>query len=246
MTLQLSAGLSDRLFPTLFSKTFFLVSVQLLLTWFTTLLVFRFFLDIDPKLIAASGSDEEIADHTNPKWHWVFAKQSFNAILILWMAVFFLLLFWGASQPLPLAFSLFSFWSVITGVMLEYALITVDQGFGQRMIALTATVIFACALVGIYSGINFGFLQIPLLIALTGLVIFNTIRLFGAMKSVRQGLVSGFGISLFTLYLIFDFNSLAEKQAAGENGWPAAMRMAINIYLDAINLLLQLLSRHHH
>jgi FtsH-binding integral membrane protein len=162
------------------------------------------------------------------------------------MGVFFLLLFWGVNQPLPLAFSLFTVWSIITGVMLEYALITVDQAFGRRMIALTATIIFACALVGIYSGVNFGFLQIALFVALTGLVIFNTIRLFGGMKSVKQGLVSGFGICLFTLYLIYDFNSLSQRDAAGENGWPEAMRISIKIYLDAINLLLHLLSRGHH
>ena len=95
--------------------------------------------------------------------------------------------------------------------MLEYVLITFDHGFGQRMIALTATVIFACAVVGICSKIDFGFLQIPLFIALTSLVGFNIFRLFGAMKSVRQGLVSGFGIVLFTLYLLFDFNSLEKN-----------------------------------
>jgi FtsH-binding integral membrane protein len=149
-------------------------------------------------------------------------------------------------QPLPLAFSLFTVWSMITGVMLEYVLITIDQGFGQRMIALTATIIFACALVGIYSGVNFGFLKIPLFIALSGLVLFNIVRLFGGMKSVSQGIVSAFGICLFTLYLIFDFNALSQRDAAGDNGWPEAMRLSINIYLDAINLLLHLLSRHHH
>jgi FtsH-binding integral membrane protein len=197
-------------------------------------------------LINTSGSDEDIGAHVRPKWHWVFAKWSFNLILIVWFAVFFLLLGWGVDQPLPVAFSLFTLWSFITGVMLEYVLITFDQGLGRRMIALTATVILACALVGIYSGIDFGFLQIPLFIALTGLVGFNLFRLFGAMKSVRQGLVSAFGIAVFTLYLLFDFNSLAKQEAAGEDSWPEAMRMAIKIYLDAINLLLHLLSRHHH
>jgi FtsH-binding integral membrane protein len=246
MSLQAPDALVDHLLPTLFSKTFFLVSVQLLATWLTTYVVFRFFLDIDPQLAATSGSDQNIATNVKPKWHWVFTKASFNAILIFWFATFLVLLWWGVNQPLPLAFSLFTLWSFITGVMLEYVLITFDHGFGQRMIALTATVIFACAVVGIYSKIDFGFLQIPLFIALTSLVGFNIFRLFGAMKSVRQGLVSGFGIVLFTLYLLFDFNSLEKRQAAGDNGWPEAMSMSIKIYLDAINLLLNLLSRHHH
>jgi FtsH-binding integral membrane protein len=100
--------------------------------------------------------------------------------------------------------------------------------------------------VGTYSKVDLGFLQLPLFIALTGLLGFNLFRLFGAMRSVSQGLVSSFGIALFTLYLLFDFNSLAKKDAAGEYGWPEAMKLAIKIYLDAINLLLQLLSKHHH
>jgi len=49
--------------------------------------------------------------------------------------------------------------------------------------------------------------------------------------------------------LVLDFNSLLKKENAGENTWPDAMHLAIKIYLDIINLILQLLkllSKHHH
>ncbi|TAK99577.1 MAG: hypothetical protein EPO08_15960 [Rhodospirillaceae bacterium] len=236
----------DDLLPTLFSKTFFIVSAQLLITWLTTHAVFVFFERIDPKLSDTNQSDSKIVEDVEQRWRWIFTDSTQNLILVVWFATFLILLFWGEYQELPISFSVFSAWSIITGIMLEYVLITFDQGLGRRVIALTAAIILLCAVIGIYSKIDLGFLQPFLFIALNGLVLFSILRLFGAMKSVRQGAVSSFGIGLFTLYLLFDFNSVAKRQAAGQNSWIDAMRMAIKIYLDAINLLLHLLSKHHH
>ena len=51
-----------------------------------------------------------------------------------------------------------------------------------------------------------------------------------------------FGVVIFTGYLLFDFNRLAQLKAQEtSNTWPVAMNLAISIYLDIINLFLDLL-----
>jgi len=50
------------------------------------------------------------------------------------------------------------------------------------------------------------------------------------------------GCIIFTGYLLFDFNHLAEAvKYKGYNTWPVAMDFTINIYLDVINLFIKLL-----
>jgi FtsH-binding integral membrane protein len=50
-----------------------------------------------------------------------------------------------------------------------------------------------------------------------------------------------FGVLLFTLYLLYDFDRLESLEAQGETSWSAAIDIAVNLYLDIINLFLDLL-----
>jgi len=47
------------------------------------------------------------------------------------------------------------------------------------------------------------------------------------------------GAIIFTFYLLFDFSRL--EKMAGDESWGAAIEIAVNIYLDIINLFLDLL-----
>ena len=49
------------------------------------------------------------------------------------------------------------------------------------------------------------------------------------------------GAILFTLFLLYDFNRLAAMNNQGVNNWEAALRIAVSLYLDIINLLLEIL-----
>ncbi len=246
----------DHLFPTLLSKTFFIVSVQLFVTWLTTHFVFLFFMRIDPKLEKSNfytkgGSTffGRLANDTEPRYRWVFSVQFFYFILAFGFGLFLLLLFWGINQPLGVSFSLFSVWSFLMGVELEYVLLNVEEGLGRKVIALTSVIVLGTALVGMYSRVDFGFLQWPLFIALLLLLAFSLFQVFASMDGLKQRIISAFGVAIFTLYLIFDFNLLVKKENAGDNNWPDAMHLAIKIYLDIINLILKLLSllgKHHH
>jgi len=230
----------DDFFPTLFSKTFFVLSSQLFITWATTQILFSFLKRKDPQLEGQPISALEELKQSNPDLFATLGRL-FMADLIGSIIVFLVLLFWGVNQSLAVSLSLFSVWSIMTGFQLEYVLLSVDHGVGRKVLALTTSIVLGAALIGIYSHIDFNYLQIPLFIGLIGLLIFNTVGLFKSLTSTSQRLAAIFGVALFTLYLVFDFDRLAQKNAAGANTWSAAMRLAIDIYLDIINLILQLI-----
>ena len=61
-------------------------------------------------------------------------------------------------------------------------------------------------------------------------------------KSERRRIIYSYcGVVIFSLYLIYDFNYLEKAIAAGDNSWGTAVRVAVNLYLDIINLFLDLL-----
>lgn len=49
------------------------------------------------------------------------------------------------------------------------------------------------------------------------------------------------GAVIFSLYLLYDFDQLEKSALAGDVSWETAINFAISIYLDIINLFLDLL-----
>ncbi|MBP19376.1 MAG: hypothetical protein CMQ21_10865 [Gammaproteobacteria bacterium] len=49
------------------------------------------------------------------------------------------------------------------------------------------------------------------------------------------------GTVLFVCCLLFDFHRLAQMQESGVNDWETALQISISLYLDIINLLLEIL-----
>ena len=49
-----------------------------------------------------------------------------------------------------------------------------------------------------------------------------------------------FGAFIFSLFLLFDFNLIAKEEYMSNN-WDSAFELAFTIYLDMINLLLEIL-----
>ena len=49
------------------------------------------------------------------------------------------------------------------------------------------------------------------------------------------------GVVIFTLYLLFDLNTLEKRIEMGDESWGTAIRVSVNLYLDIINLFLDLL-----
>ena len=225
----------------LYAKTFIILGVQLFVTWAVTVLVIQQVRKLyysGTVGVTASTNEDGLLDL---EIDWEMIKPYFYGLLILDIGVFLLLLFKG-QQNLSLGIPLFTFWSILTGIELALVLISVDENIGAKVLAITATITFGCALIGIYSGIDFGFLGIFLFISLLLLIIANLLRLFIAIPRASQRVIAFLGVLIFTGYLLYDFNRLAKLSENIEtNTWHTAMGLSINLYLDIINLFLDLL-----
>ncbi len=103
----------------------------------------------------------------------------------------------------------------------------------------TALAVIATACVVFTTDMNFDFLGGFLFIALLMLVVMGLINAF-FIKSKMVSLVKAYvGAIIFTLYLLYDFNQLEKK--AGDESWATAVNISVNIYLDIVNLFLDLL-----
>ena len=110
----------------------------------------------------------------------------------------------------------------------------------QAMVGTTLAVIIAGFIVALIPT-DFSFLGIFLWIALLALVVMQFLNSF-IFKSKRRRLLYAYaGVVIFSLYLIYDFNYLEKAIARGDNSWGTAVDIAVNLYLDIINLFLDLL-----
>jgi FtsH-binding integral membrane protein len=225
----------------LFAKTFLILGFQLAVTWISTVLVMKYFTGLyHAKSPLVTGETNE-AGELDLELDRARITPYVWLILIVNIGLFIVLLSVGRNN-LSVGIPVFTLWSIVTGVELALVLMSVDENLGSRVLGLSASIVFACALIAIYSGIDFSFLGGILFIALCLLLLVNILRLFVKMASWEQGVTAFFGVLIFTGYLLFDFNRLAK--AAGRpdlNTWPQAMELSISIYLDIINLFLQLL-----
>ena len=92
-----------------------------------------------------------------------------------------------------------------------------------------------------YSGIDFSFMRTFLFYSLCALILIGLVRIFVGMSSAMIRIKAIAGAILFTLFLVYDFNRLKNLNDTGVNDWSTALNMAISIYLDILNLLLEIL-----
>ena len=83
--------------------------------------------------------------------------------------------------------------------------------------------------------------ELVLFILLISLIVIGIFNAYVFKSSRRRLLQSYFGVCLFTFYLIYDFNRLEKAIASGDTSWAVAVDIAVNIYLDIINLFIRLL-----
>ena len=110
----------------------------------------------------------------------------------------------------------------------------------QAMVGTTLAVIIAGTIVA-FIPTDFSFLGIFLWIALLALIAVEILNAFVFKSERRRILYSYCGVVIFSLYLIYDFNYLEKAIAAGDNSWGTAVKIAVNLYLDIINLFIDLL-----
>ena len=108
------------------------------------------------------------------------------------------------------------------------------------MVATTLSVFMTAAIV-YFSDTDFGFLGSFLFFALLGLIIVRLLKAWVIKDSSFSMIQTGIGIVIFTFYLIYDFNRLEKAMAQGDESWGTSVDIAVNIYLDIVNLFLLIL-----
>ena len=167
---------------------------------------------------------------------------------VLWILLSLGLLFSSIVPPyeyyLLVGMTLFTLTNVCLGPILGWAMLMMDENDGMRALKITLVVTFVAGLIGysdFYSFSQNGYLTTIMGILLFGLVVFTFINLFRGFSRATTRYVAIGGAILFTLYIIVDFNRLIYLENLNVNDWNTAFYMSYTIYLDIINLLLDIL-----
>jgi Integral membrane protein, interacts with FtsH len=207
------------MFTTLMSKTFLLLAVSLVSAYLGSIWAIK------------KIKDSVLEGNPSPRGFWV--------ALIADIVSFILLLF--LNNVFPINIILLLIFTLSSGYTL--GMYTLAYGdVAEKAIALTAATTLLTGVLATFSGIDFTFIGKLLMISLVVFVILSIIFIFVKIKEGTSRFMAAFGTLIFTGYLLFDFSRLAKlKTVAEANNWGNALSMAINIYLDIINLLMQLM-----
>ena len=168
------------------------------------------------------------------------ASGALSWLMYVWMISMFAMVF-TAHFSLSIGLITMTISSICFAPLLAMIMLEMDENDGLRAMKLTVLITFATGVVGMYSGLDFSFMRGFLFFALLGLLALRLVMLFTDFANEKKRLVAIGGSILFVLFLLYDFNRLADLQGRGYNDWYTALDVAINLYLDVINLLLEIL-----
>lgn len=167
-------------------------------------------------------------------------KTTMWTALIVNIIAFLLLLFFKANLLLSFVF-MFAF-TLSSGFTLGIYTLS-NPEVVQKATLITALTTVVTGAVASYPGIDFSWLGKILFFALLAVIVISVIGLFVKMKNSVNRLISGAAVLIFTGYLLYDFNQLSKlKNVAAANNWSTALDFAVNIYLDIVNLLINLIN----
>lgn len=224
----------------LFAKTFAILTSQLMITWIVTYGVIQTIREMHAQGVPGISAVDSPDGGLDLEVDWSFLVPYFWVGMLVDIGLFLWLITFG-TRNLLIGVPIFTLWSMLTGVELAVALLSVDEGLGARVVGIAAMLTAAAALVGIYSQLDFSWLGTYLFIVLLLLLLGVSLRLFISISRWKSRVLSFFGVLVFELYLLVDFGRLADLAEQQTNSWPVAMHMAVGIYLDVINLLMFLL-----
>lgn len=167
-------------------------------------------------------------------------KTTMWTALIVNIIAFLLLLFFKTNLLLSFVF-MFAF-TLSSGFTLGIYTLS-NPEVVQKATLITALTTVVTGTIASYPGIDFSWLGKILFFALLAVIVISVIGLFVKMKNSVNRLISAASVLIFTGYLLYDFNQLAKlKTVAQANNWGTALDFAVNIYLDIVNLLINLIN----
>lgn len=199
-----------------------------------------------PSKMKLAENSDEIIKYLKEGYYQEKSRPVFNGLVTLWMITLGLTLFFAATGIATLiGVFLFSIQSILMGPLLGFIMLEMDENDGYRALKIVFFVTILTGIIGYGDFISFsesGFLTFFLFFGLLGLIIFNISRAFITMsrESVRASAI--FGAVLFSIFLLYDFNLVRKREGMIDgNTWENAFELAFAIYLDIINLLLEIL-----
>ncbi len=195
----------------------------------------------------AKNQDEVIELLKEGYKHAYWGDGSIGLLFFGWagllFATTFIVQFAGINIWLQLIF--FSLASLTFGPLLGFIMLEMDENDGFTALKIVLVVTMLTGFIGYRDFISFSDSNIfgsMLLISLLGLLTFNIIRFFKEFSRQTIRMAAIFGSILFSLFLLYDFNLVKKKSMlAINNNWETAVEMAFILYLDVINLLLEIL-----
>ena len=228
------------MFPTLMSKTFFILFLSLTLCYLGAQIVIYYY-----RMAYKKGAAEITARLNNDGEEDLLIEDS-HLRIIFWPALiinilsFILLMVTRNSFPLNMiSMGLFTF---TDGVTLGLVLMSINENLGVKVAWLTALITLFTGTIGLYSHIDFAFMGNFLFWSLIALIIITFLRIFITINGFARKLIALAGVLIFVGYLLYDFNNIIKiHKVANLNNWNTALDCSVDIYLDIINLFLQLL-----
>lgn len=102
----------------------------------------------------------------------------------------------------------------------------------------TAVIFIAAGCIGYFSKKDFSSWGNILFIILIGVIVFSIVAIFVQFSSLTYVIVSAISVILFTVYTIYDMNRISKQYISDED----IPMVALNLYLDFINLFQNMLS----
>ena len=174
------------------------------------------------------------------KGAWKVVSLFFFYGIALWTTLVLVNFF---SSNIWIGMTIFTLCSASFGPSLAIIMLEMDESDGFTALKIVFFVTLLTGFIGygdFYSFSQNNIFGATLCLSLFGLIVFHITRFIKdfSRNTVRAAAI--FGSILFSLFLLYDFN-LIRTQELGSNDWGTAMRMAFILYLDIINLLLEIL-----
>ena len=171
------------------------------------------------------------------------ANKFLNAVFVSRAILLLSLVFIGYFS-VPLGIFVFTAQSILMGLLLGVLFLEMDENDGIRALKITLLATLFSGFIGYsdvgYAIYNSGLVQNILFFGLLALIFFEFSRTVFKFSRNTIRLKAFFGIGLFILFLFYDFARLNELSGYS-NKWDTAFEIALSLYLDIINLLLEIL-----
>ena len=139
----------------------------------------------------------------------------------------------------------FTLTSLSMGPIIAYIMLEMDESDGFQALKIVFLVTLLTGFIGygdFYSFSENTIYGAILSLSLLGLIIFNLARFFVEISRSAVRVSAICGSALFSMFLLYDFNYIRQQEGTfGSNNWETAIEMAFILYLDIINLLLEIL-----